>query len=119
MPAIWFGTVVLWKVVEKQEEDKKNTDVADKVVAGLRRRGTHKPIKHLDTKNIKVYVIDDDIKSEEVKPMIVAKYIEEEGKTDKDKQKLKLWEDYGKGLLQVLDIDKTIVTPPRIPWDDE
>jgi hypothetical protein len=110
MPAIWFGTVVRWTVVEKQEEDKKNADVADKVVSVLRRRGTHKPIKHLETKSINVYVSDDNITSEEVKVKIVAKYI---GNNHG------LWNDYAKGLLQVVDIEKTIVTPPRIPWDDQ
>jgi hypothetical protein len=82
------------------------------VSGDLRRRGMYKPIKHEDTKNINVYVPDDDIGSEDVKPKIVAKYITEKNKPE-------LWEAYGKGLLQVVDVDKTIVTPPRIPWDDQ
>jgi hypothetical protein len=103
MPAIWFGTVVLWSVVEqeKQKGDQKKTDVADKV-----------RLKHEDTRNINVYV-HDDIGSDEAKPRIVAEYIKQ-NKGDKT-----LWEAYGKGLLQVYDIDKTIVTPPHVPSDDE
>ena len=101
MPAIWFGTVILWTVLEgvKQEKEKqKKTD------------GMYKAIKHKDTQNINVYV-PDDIESEEAKPKIIAEYIKQ--KKDPD-----LWEAYGKGLLQVYDIDKTIVTPPRISSDD-
>ena len=89
MPAVWFGTIVLWEV----------------------KGGKDKVIKHKDTRNINVYV-HDDIGSEEAKPRIVREYIKE--KNDPD-----LWKAYGKGLLQVYDIDKTIVTPPRMPSDDE
>jgi hypothetical protein len=45
-------------------------------------------------------------------PRIVREYIKQ--KNDPD-----LWKAYGKGLLQVYDIDKTIVSPPRLPSDDE
>ena len=89
MPAVWFGTIVLW------------------VVKG----GKDKVIKHKHTRNINVYV-HDDIGSEEAKPRIVREYIKE--KNDPD-----LWKAYGKGLLQVYDVDKTIITPPRMPSDDE
>jgi hypothetical protein len=89
MPAVWFGTVVLWEV----------------------RDGVNKAIKHKDTQNINVYV-HDDIGSEEAKPRIVREYIKQENDPD-------LWKAYGKGLLQVYDIDKTIVTPPHMPSDDE
>ena len=88
MPAIWFGTVVLWEV----------------------RDGVNKAIKHKDTQNINVYV-HDDIGSEEAKPRIVREYIKQENDPD-------LWKAYGKGLLQVYDIDKTIVTPPHISSDN-
>jgi hypothetical protein len=43
MPAIWFGTVVLWEVTG----------------------GENKAIKHKNTKNINVYVPDDDIGSKD------------------------------------------------------
>lgn len=49
---------------------------------------------------------------EEVKRKIVEKYI-------KEKHQPGLWEDYGKGLLQVFDIAKLVVTPPHIPWDND
>jgi hypothetical protein len=71
--------------------------------------GKDKVIKHKDTRNINVYV-HDDIGSDEAKPRIVAEYI-----GDKEA----LWKAYGEGLLQVYDIDKTIVTPPHISSDDE
>jgi hypothetical protein len=87
MPAVWFGTIVLWEV----------------------KGGKDKVIKHKDTRNINVYV-HDDIGSDEAKPRIVAEYI-----GDKEA----LWKAYGEGLLQVYDIDKTIVTPPHISSDNE
>jgi hypothetical protein len=87
MPAVWFGTVVLWEV----------------------KGGKDKVIKHKDTQNINVYV-HDDIGSDEAKPRIVAEYI-----GDKEA----LWKAYGEGLLQVYDIDKTIVTPPHFSSDEE
>jgi hypothetical protein len=90
MPAIWFGTVVHWEVTS----------------------GANKAIKHKDTKNINAY-ISDDVGSEEAKPRIVREYIK------KKNDNPDLWKDYGKGLLQVYDIDKTMVTPPRLPSDDE
>jgi hypothetical protein len=100
MPAIWFGTVVRWTLVAQ--------------AAGAERRGKYKPIKHADSKHVRTYV-PDDIESEEARPKIVAKYIDGEPAANKQE----LWEAYGKGLLQVFDIDKTIVSPPRIPWDDQ
>jgi hypothetical protein len=100
MPAIWTGTVVLWEVKhEKQERDQKKSAVA------------YKRVKHKDFKDISIYV-SDDVGSEEVKPKIVAEYI-------RQKNDPALWEAYGNGLLQVYDIAPTIVTPPRIPENDE
>jgi hypothetical protein len=105
MPAIWFGTVVLWTVVEqgKQKGAKQKKQEGDHM---------HKHIKHEETKFINIYV-HDDIGSEDAKPKIVEKYIALKN------NKLELWEAYAKGLLQVVDIDHTIVTPPHIPSDDE
>jgi hypothetical protein len=105
MPAIWFGTVVLWTVVKqgKQKGAKQKKQEGDYM---------HKHIKHEDTKFINIYV-HDHIESEDAKPKIVEKYIELKN------NKLELWEAYAKGLLQVVDIEHTIVTPPHIPWDDE
>jgi hypothetical protein len=49
MPAIWFGTVVLWKVVdqEKQKEAKQNKQEGDHL---------HRHVKHEDTEVISIYV---------------------------------------------------------------
>jgi hypothetical protein len=109
MPAIWFGTVVLWEEVEheKQKRGKKKTDQKQTDVAEYKR------VKHTDIKNIRVYV-HGDIDSQEAKPRIVEEYINKEKNGD-----LKLWEAFAKGLLQVYDIEPTIVTPPLISEDDE
>lgn len=106
MAAIWFGTVVLWKVVEQQKQ---------KGAKQKKQEGDHvyKHIKHEDTETISIYV-HDDIESEDVKPRIVKEYIKV---TKKNKEEI--WEAYGNGLLQVVDIEHTIVTPPDIPWDDD
>ena len=124
MPAIWFGTVVLWTVVEqeekqerakqekqqgakqeKQEGNQEKIDVAVKVVSDLLRPSAYKPVKPKDIENVKVYVRDDGIESEEVKRKILVKYI------GNNPELLAAW---AKGLLQVYDIDKTTVTPPHI-----
>ena len=100
MPAIWTGTVVLWEPKQqKQEKDQKKNEVA------------YKRVKHKDFQDISIYV-SDDLGSEEIKPKIVAEYI-------RQKKDPELWAAYGKGLLQVYEIQPTIITPPHIPEDDE
>jgi hypothetical protein len=86
----------------KKKTDQKQTDLAE-----------YKRVKHTDIKNIRVYV-HGDIDSQEAKPRIVEEYINKEKNGD-----LKLWEAFAKGLLQVYDIEPTIVTPPLISEDDE
>jgi len=110
MPAIWFGTVVLWEEVTQEKEsggekrtDQKKADVTE-----------YKRVKHTDIKNVRVYVHSDIESPEEAKPRIVEEYINKEKNGD-----LKLWEAYAKGLLQVYDIEPTKVTPPLISEDDE
>jgi hypothetical protein len=66
-----------------------------------------------ETLSVRVYV-DSDIQPEEAKVRIVRQYINEVKHGD-----LTLWEAYGKGLLQVYEIDHTTVTPPRISEDDK
>ena len=110
MLAVWFGTVVLWSVVEQKKRGKREKPGGDQNSGDQRRRGTYRPLKHEETQNINVYIPDDHIESEEVKRKI--KYI-------KEKHQPGLREDYGKGLLQVFDIAKLVVTPPHIPWDND
>ena len=68
-------------------------------------------ILEVDDASARVAIAHDEA-DEEVKRKIVEKYI-------KEKHQPGLWEDYGKGLLQVFDIAKLVVTPPHIPWDND
>jgi hypothetical protein len=106
MPAIVTGTVVRWEV-KKDKKDKKNKKDSEEA-----------HVKYNHSKDVSVYVVNQNADAAVVVPAIIATYILQ--KREEEKQDpVQLLHDTAKGLLQVVGIEWAAVTPPAVPWTDE
>jgi len=126
MPAVMTGTVVRWEVVPEGVQNKPR-------------------VRFKDAKDISVYVVDEGAEASAIAPAIIAKYILENNHARRagrsrtsqtttatttttppvtppaattpsdDSSEESLLEDARKGLLQVVGIRRTTVTPPALP----
>jgi hypothetical protein len=89
------GTVVCWELENIDQETR---------------------VKYQESEDISVHVVKEDVEASAIVPAIISKYIENK-KDLTDKQKLELLGRAGQGLLQVVGIRRTLVTPPPVPFD--
>ena len=92
MPAIVNATVVLWKKVEPANAEPK--------------------VVYADAKLVTVYVVDE---SEDTDAAIIAAYILEFKDEKTADEKLAMLQAARDGLLQVIGVERLLVTPPPVP----
>ena len=113
MPAIIIGTVVEWEVVAEREvlpeqEVKKRGEGAEDVVIVVVKECCPKEPRVKNSKDIPIYVANENTEASTVVPAIIAKYILDR----EDADQKRLLQEAEKGLLQVVKTTRTPITPP-------